>query len=113
MRKFPREERFELASQMRRSARSQCANFAEGAGRHSDWDFAQFVEIAYGSLMEVASDAYLAMDSGYLTETEVNGILDDAEAIASKASGLYRRLTGAPLSGAQRSALRSPRQGHA
>jgi four helix bundle protein len=108
VRKFPREELFGLTSQMRRSARSVCANIAEGSGRNSDRDFAQFVEIAYGSAAEVASDAYLAFDEGYITESERDELLAAVEIVVAKASGLYRKLSPA-VSGAPRSAFRAPR----
>jgi four helix bundle protein len=109
IRKFPREEAFGLTSQMRRSARSVCANIAEGAGRNSDKDFAQFVEIAYGSAMEIATDSFLAVDEGYITQRDQEALLKQIETVAAKASGLYRKLTGGPPPGAQRSALRTPR----
>jgi four helix bundle protein len=108
VRKFPREEAFGLTSQMRRSARSVCANIAEGSGRNSDRDFAQFVEIAYGSAAEIASDAYLAFDEGYITESEREELLAAVEVVVSKASGLYRKLSPA-ASGVPRSALRATR----
>lgn len=108
VRRFPREETFGLTSQMRRLARSVCANIAEGSGRNSDKDFAQFVEIAYGSAVGVASDAYLAFDEGYITEVERDQLLTALETVGSKASGLYRRLSPT-ASGVQRSALRTPR----
>lgn len=110
VRKFPREELFGLTSQMRRAARSVSANIAEGSGRNSDADFAQFVEIAYGSAMEVASDSFLALDEGYITPAEQEQLLAQIESVASKASGLYRKLTGASPSGAPPSALRAPQK---
>ncbi len=58
--RFPGEERFGLTSQMRRAAVSISSNVAEGTGRSSDRDFAHFVEIAYGSLMEVVSQLKVA-----------------------------------------------------
>ena len=109
VRKFPREEAFGLTSQMRRSARSVCANIAEGSGRNSDKDFAQFVEIAYGSAAEVASDGFLALDEGYISQADLDQLLAQVEVVVSKASGLYRKLTAAGTSGAPRSALRAPR----
>lgn len=109
VRKFPREEAFGLTSQMRRSARSVCANIAEGSGRNSDRDFAQFVEIAYGSAAEVASDGFLALDEGYIKQPDLDELLAQVEVVVSKASGLYRKLTAAGASGVQPSALRAPR----
>jgi four helix bundle protein len=113
VRKFPGYERFGLSSQMRRSARSVCANIAEGSGRNSDPDFAQFVEISYGSAMEVASDAILAADEGYLTSEESDAILAQVAVVTSRASGLYARLTGKKPSGIPPSALRLPPRGKA
>lgn len=110
VRRFPRDEQFGLASQMRRPARSVCASVAEGAGRNSDGDFAQFMEIACGSAMEVASDSFLALDEGYITKEEQAALLDQIESVTSKASGLYRKLTGVSPAGAQRSAFRAPRR---
>src|SRR5215207_3430172 len=52
---FPKDELFGLTSQIRRAAVSVTANIAEGSGRNSDVDFAHFLELAYGSAMEVAS----------------------------------------------------------
>ncbi len=109
-RRFPREEAFGLTSQMRRAARSVAANLAEGSGRNSDADFAQFVEIAYGSAMEVASDSYLALDERYIDVAEQERLLAQVEKVASKASGLYRKLTGRAPSGPPPSALRAPRR---
>lgn len=107
VRKFPREEAFGLASQMRRAARSIPANIAEGSGRNSDPDFAQFVEIAYGSAMEVASDSFLALDEGYISAQEQALLLAQVETVAAKASGLYRKLKGTKPSGAPHSAFRA------
>ncbi len=56
-RAFPADERFGLTSQMQRASVSVSSNIAEGSGRASDKDFARFVEIAYGSLMEVVSQS--------------------------------------------------------
>jgi 23S rRNA-intervening sequence protein len=49
---FPVDERFGLTSQLRRAAVSISSNIAAGSGRPSDKEFARFLEIAYGSVME-------------------------------------------------------------
>jgi len=51
--KFPVEERFGLAQQMRRAAVSIPSNIAEGAARKSPNEFVQFLYIALGSLSEL------------------------------------------------------------
>jgi four helix bundle protein len=50
---FPAEERYGLASQMRRAAISIPANISEGYARSSRKEYAQFVSIAYGSASEL------------------------------------------------------------
>ena len=107
LRKFPREELFGLTSQMRRAARSIPANIAEGSGRNSDKDFAQYVEVAFGSASELASDAFLAFDAGYIDEAELDALLQRIETVIAKASGLYRKLV--PSSGVPHSAIRVQR----
>jgi hypothetical protein len=52
---FPGEERFGLTNQMRCAAASISSNIAEVSSGASRTDFARFVEIATGSLFEVAS----------------------------------------------------------
>lgn len=65
---FPSDERFGLTNQMRRAAVSVSSSIAEGSSRHSKADFARFIEIASGSLFEVASQAYIGRNQGFLTE---------------------------------------------
>ena len=91
-RKFPREELFAMTSQIRRASTSIASNIAEGSGRNSDRDFAHFLEQAYGSLMEVASDFYLAFDEGYLKESDLEPLFDDLEKLAKRTVSLNRSL---------------------
>lgn len=74
-RKFPVDERFGLTSQMRRSAVSVSSNIAEGSGRTSDTGFARFLEIAYGSLMEVVSQAKIAKLQDFFVHSRVRRTL--------------------------------------
>ncbi|MBI4599730.1 four helix bundle protein [Candidatus Uhrbacteria bacterium] len=50
---FPKEEQFGLTNQLRRAAVSLTSNIAEGFGRGSYKEKAQFYSIALGSLTEV------------------------------------------------------------
>jgi four helix bundle protein len=70
---FPREEQFGLTSQMRRASVSVSLNIAEGSSRSSDREFARFVEVAYGSLMEVVSQSSIAKRQGLLAVPELKG----------------------------------------
>lgn len=60
---------FDLRNQIRRSSISISANIAEGQGRRTDKDFAQFLNIALGSVAETKSHLYLALDLGYIDKT--------------------------------------------
>ena len=90
---FPGDERFGLTSQMRRAAVSISSNIAEGSSRSSDADFARFLEIAYGSLMETVSQAVIANKQGFLLNERIDEIRADAEELARMLSGLRGRLT--------------------
>jgi four helix bundle protein len=93
-RSFPQDEQFGLTSQMRRASVSVSSNVAEGSSRSSDKDFARFVEVAYGSLMEVVSQASIASQQSLLTKPQFDNVYAEAEQIARKLSGLRNTLLG-------------------
>lgn len=66
---FPKDERYDLADQMRRSARSIPANIAEGFGRFHFGEKIQFYNIAKGSTLEVENHLIEANNSGYIEHT--------------------------------------------
>jgi four helix bundle protein len=59
---FPRDERYSLTSQARRSASSIAANLAEGSGINGDRELARFCCIAMGSASELEYHLLLAKD---------------------------------------------------
>ena len=71
---FPADERFGLTNQIRRASVSIVSNIAEGFGRNSGKDKAQFYAIAKGSLLEVESQLLVAKDLGYLEEKNFSDI---------------------------------------
>ena len=90
--KFPENERFGLTSQMWRSAVSISANIAEGTSRTIGKDFARFVEIAYGSLMENISEAVIAGQQGFLSAPQLANLRNRADKLARVLSGLRSSL---------------------
>ena len=72
LKKFPSEEKYALCDQIRRSVISVPANIAEGMGRTSKKEQRHFLEIAYGSLMEVQCHLDISTDLGYITKDEYN-----------------------------------------
>jgi len=86
---------FDLRSQIRRASTSIMANIAEGFGRHSDRDFAHFLNIAYASACEVQSHLYVALDLNYLTDkTRFDEIYSLADEICRMVFSLRQKLIG-------------------
>jgi four helix bundle protein len=65
---LPKEERFGLASQLLRSARSTTANIAEGYGRFHYLDNAKFCSNSRGSCWEVLDHLITANDEGMISD---------------------------------------------
>ncbi len=74
LKKFPKEEQFALCSQLRRAAVSITSNIAEGVTRYSYRDKVHFLEVSYGSLMEVMSQLEVAYSLGYITQSDLQNI---------------------------------------
>ena len=70
LKKFPSEERFALCDQLRRAAISVPSNIAEGNGRMAVKEQIHFLEIAFGSVMEIYSQLQLAVDLGYISDED-------------------------------------------
>jgi four helix bundle protein len=69
--KFPPIEQYELARQLRRSARSIPANLAEGwAKRSSAQEFKRYMQVAIGSCHETQNWLDMSKDESYITEKE-------------------------------------------
>lgn len=60
--KFPKSEIFGIISQMRRAAVSIPSTIAEGYGRKSPKEYAQFFSIAYGSALELETQIMISKD---------------------------------------------------
>ena len=89
---FPREEKYALCDQIRRSSVSVAANIAEGSGRISAKEKLHFVEISYGSLLEAFCELQLASDLGYITQNALINISPKFEETAKLLSGLRTSL---------------------
>jgi four helix bundle protein len=63
---FPKEEIYNLVSQLKRASTSIPANIAEGAGRFTQKDFASYLQNALGSTHEVEYLILLSKDLGFL-----------------------------------------------
>ena len=74
--KLPKEERFEMASQLRRATVSVATNIAEGAARNGSAEFIHFLGIAKGSLAEVDTLLAIAVRVNLLPGESIPGVRD-------------------------------------
>lgn len=85
---FPKEEIFGLTSQMRRAAVSIPSNIAEGAARTGDKEFAQFLNIARGSLSELETQLLILSDLGYIKNNDP--VFEVVDLVSRLITGLHK-----------------------
>ena len=90
--KFPKEERYGLTSQIRRSAVSIPSNIAEGYGGKTTADYIRYLYIAYGSVCELETQILLSMDLGYVDSAVIEKIKDEIQQIERMLKGLIKSL---------------------
>ncbi len=83
---------FGLRDQIRRSAVSIMADIAEGYERKSDGDFKRFLNISKGSLAEVKSHLYIALDLEYISDDKFKKLASDIDEINKTLYGLINYL---------------------
>ncbi len=87
---FPKEELYGLSSQMRRAAISVSSNIAEGAARNSQAEFANFLNIAKGSLSELETQIIISNRQNYIEDiTEMMNLIGK---VSSQLNGLYKSI---------------------
>ncbi len=86
---FPDDEKFGLASQMRRASVSICSNIAEGAGRDTRGYFSNFLNYAKGSSCELETQLIIASKLGYISEEKTKVLIRQTVHI----QGMLYRLT--------------------
>lgn len=65
--RFPADEKFALADQLKRAIVSVPSNIAEGNGRVTNKDYAHFLSMARGSLYEAMTQLEIARNLGYVS----------------------------------------------
>lgn len=89
---FPKEELYNLVSQMRRSASSIPTNIAEGCGRNSDKDFLRFLYFAYGSANEIEYQLILSKDLKFIDSETGKIFLSEVEEIKKMLNSLIQKI---------------------
>nr|WP_315134027.1 four helix bundle protein [uncultured Flavobacterium sp.] len=87
---FPKEERFELTSQINRSSASISANLAEGSGRSSNFDQAHFTNMSFSTGLETIDHLNTALDLKYINEEKYTELRIKLDAILNKLNALYK-----------------------
>ena len=89
-RTFPKEEKYELISQINRSSSSISTNLAEGSGRASNLDQAHFTNISYSSGLETIDHLNTALDMEYMNNEKYTTMRVDLDEILNKLNSLYK-----------------------
>lgn len=84
----------DLRSQIRRAAVSVVSNIAEGFERQGRAEFARFLLIAKGSCGEGRAQLYVALDEGYISESDFATLSAQATEVSRLISGLHTSLRG-------------------
>ena len=90
---FPKEEKYGLTAQIRRSAVSVPSNIAEGADRNSNKEFNHFLGISNGSSYELQTQLIISRNLD-LIDARVDQVLDQIDQIQKMTFSLQNKLTG-------------------
>ena len=95
---YPKTELFALGDQMRRAVISVLSNIAEGTSKTSPKEQFLFLEIAYGSLMEIMCQLEISFDLGYINQDQFKQseekIVMIYKMLSSMQSSLKNRIQG-------------------
>lgn len=88
---FPKSELYGLTSQIRRAAVSISSNIAEGAGRRSRKEFANFLSISYGSACELETQLIIGRNLGYINSDDFNTLFSEIDEIQKMLYSLEKK----------------------
>ena len=94
---YPPNEQYALCDQLRCASVSVPSNIAEGMSRLSDKEKVHFIEISYGSLMEVLCQMEISKELNYVTEEQMKDIENQITIIAKQLSKLRTTLSNSSL----------------
>lgn len=88
-----------LVDQIRRAAVSITSNIAEGFERGGDKEFIHALSMAKGSCGEVRSQLYVALDVGYIDQTQFDELSGKSLAVSRLIGGFMKYLQTSTLRG--------------
>ncbi len=83
---------FRFRDQMRDSSGSVSDNIAEGFERGGNREFTQFLWVSKGSCGETRNQSYRAFDSNYITNEELDELLERTDIISRKTANLIKSI---------------------
>ena len=89
---FPKEELYGLTSQIRRAIVSVPTNIAEGCGRRTNAELANFLNIASGSASEVEYELLIVKELEYITADQYNSWTQEICEIRSMLAAYMHKL---------------------
>ncbi len=90
--KYPDEEKFGLAQQLKKSVTSIPLNIAEGSIRGKK-EFSQFIRISLGSLVETVTNLKIGLMRGFLQQSDYDEKMPLIEELYFKLLALHKSLT--------------------
>jgi four helix bundle protein len=93
---FPVEEKYGLTSQINRSTISIPSNIAEGAGRSSNIDFNQFLNVALGSAFELETQLLLSNEFNFITKEQTQLLTEKVCKVQKMINGLKTSIIKTP-----------------
>ncbi|MDX9785239.1 MAG: four helix bundle protein [Desulfobacterales bacterium] len=89
---FPKEERYGLTSQVRRSALSIPTNIVEGYSRRGDKELANFINISLGSLAETKYLLHFANRLGYVLDDSYSNLVEGYGKLGQRLWAFYQKI---------------------
>jgi four helix bundle protein len=89
---FPAEERFSLASQVKRAADSVVLNIAEGSTGQTDPEYKRFLNMALRSAIEVVACLFIARSREYVNEESFRKYYNEYEILCKQITTFRDRL---------------------
>ena len=83
---------FGLRDQIQRASVSVMSNIAEGYERDSNKELIRFLNYSKGSVGEVRSLLYVALDQEYISDKQFEGLKDDAVSISTQIANFIKYL---------------------
>ena len=90
--KFPKEEKFGLISQVNRCGVSIPSNIAEGAGRNTDGEYNHFLGVSVASSFELETQLIIANRLNFINENDLTNIVKKINEIQNMTFGLQKSL---------------------